>query len=88
MKNVRMMHLDNGLQLIAEDGVNDTIRNPFQVIIRPGVGVPIAVNKDLIIMSYIVDDNGIITNYKNAVADLKQKRSGIIIPKKSSLDLV
>ena len=36
MKNVRMMHLDNGLQLIAEDGVNDTIRNPFQVIIRPG----------------------------------------------------
>ena len=104
-KTIKMLHLDNGLQLIAENGVNETIRNPFQIITRPNqngqmslsvmayapygvVGAPIAVNPDLVIMSYVVDDKGIINNYENAVADLKQKRSGIITPPKKKLDLV
>jgi hypothetical protein len=52
------------------------------------IGTPIAINENLVIMSYVVDDKGIIKNYNNAVADLKQKRSGIIVPKASSLDLV
>jgi hypothetical protein len=81
-------NLINPFQIITRPSQNGQVEMsmlafaPYSI-----VDSEIGFNTEHVLASYVTDDKRMINSYENSVADLKQKRSGIITPTKK-LDLV
>jgi hypothetical protein len=71
----------NPFQLISRPGPDGKLAMTLMAFAPFGVvDGDITFPADKLITSYLVDDKNIIASYKKSVADLKQKRSGIVAP--------